>query len=131
MNSFVRDRSGAGALEFALVAPVLIFMIIGIMQIGLALQRGSTVQWAAERAAREVMLDGQFSQGALQAAVEAELVALGDTLPVTVSYTVSPGEVVSIGRVRVDYAYPVILPLVDQFKARFSVDTEVPFPTGG
>jgi Flp pilus assembly protein TadG len=43
---FTRDQSGASALEFAMISPVLLFMIIGIIQLGFALNKGATVQWA-------------------------------------------------------------------------------------
>ena len=128
---FWADRSGANALEFALVSPAMLFMIVAIVQLGLALHKGSTVQWAAENAVREAMLDADLTAADLQTAIQARLLELGDNTQVAVNYALEEGEVVSIGRIEVTYDYPIYLPLMDQINARFTVDTRIPVPAVG
>ena len=75
LGGFARDRTGAGALEFALVAPALIFLIMATIQISLALYKGSTVQWASERVLRMAMVDADISAATLQAQLQAAALA--------------------------------------------------------
>ena len=126
---FRRDRSGANALEFAVVAPPLLFLIIGILQVSMALYKGSTVQWVAERELRQAMISNEVSSASLQQSIQEELRALGDDFQVVVDFQVDNSGAVPVGRVRVDYNYPVVLPLMDTFQAQFSVDTSVPMPS--
>ncbi|MCR9266205.1 MAG: pilus assembly protein [Alphaproteobacteria bacterium] len=125
---FGRDRSGAGALEFALISPALIFLIIGVIQISLALYKGSTVQWIAERAVRTAMIDASVDAAALTQLIESDLAEMGEDLQVQVAFQIDDTGAVPIGRIQVDYAYPVALPLVETFYATFSVDSVVPMP---
>lgn len=128
LRRFGRDRSGAGALEFALISPALIFMIIGVIQISLALYKGSTVQWIAERAARVAMIDASVDAAALTQLIESDLAEMGEDLEVQVVFQVDNTGAVPVGRIQVDYSYPVALPLVETFYATFSVDSVVPMP---
>lgn len=49
---FVRDGSGASAIEFALVAPVLLLFLVGVLVYGLYYGAASSVQQLAADAAR-------------------------------------------------------------------------------
>jgi Flp pilus assembly protein TadG len=131
LRRFGRDRSGAGALEFALVAPALIFLIVGIMQLGLALHRGAAVQWATETAIRQVMLDGDVTAQDIQASIQALLAETGVLTQVDVTYSVEVEELISVGRVEVSYDHAVNLPLMDVFYANFVIDTSIPLPMSG
>ncbi len=58
-NLQVLDARGAAATEFALLAPLFIMMIFGIMQVGLWLQNYNAVQSIASDGARYVMIEYQ------------------------------------------------------------------------
>lgn len=47
-----RDRSGAALLEFALVAPLLLVLLIGTIEVGLAIFVGSSIEAAVLQASR-------------------------------------------------------------------------------
>ena len=126
LGCLARDRSGAGALEFALVAPALIFLIMATIQISLALYKGSTVQWASERVVRMAMVDEDISAATLQAQLQADLAEMGDDFQVEVSYQVDTTGDLPIARMQVHYSYPIILPMVEAFRAQFTVDSSVP-----
>jgi Flp pilus assembly protein TadG len=51
------DEAGTTAIEFAVIAPVLILLVLAILQFGLALQIRSEMGQAAARAVRHVMLN--------------------------------------------------------------------------
>jgi len=121
-----RSEDGASALEFALISPVLVMMIIGSMQVAIAFHKGSSVQWASEQALRMAMVDADMSQVELQAAVEERLSGLGSGLDVQVAYVVDRSGTIPIGRMTVDYVYPVTIPLLKTFDARFQVSSSAP-----
>lgn len=56
-----RSDRGASAVEFALVAPVLILVILGIIEMSLLFNRQISVTSAAREAAREMAVTGSTS----------------------------------------------------------------------
>ncbi len=68
--SLFRDRSGANAVEFALVAPVLIILMLGIIQFGMILYTHNNMVQAAREASRFL---------AKEDTTEAEAIAIANT----------------------------------------------------
>ena len=130
LRRFRRHQGGASALEFAMVAPALVFIIVGVLQVSLALYKGSTVQWVAERSLRTAMLDASVDAERLRQDIEAELAALGQDLVIDLDFVVDDSGTVPVGRVQVGYTHAVYLPLMEPIQARFSVDSSVPMPRG-
>lgn len=122
------ETGGASALEFAIIAPALILLIFGIMQLGLAMNRGASVQWAADQAARQVMLNPAVTESQLRSVVEARLAELSDNFTVQVSYSVDQSGPVKLGRLVVDYDHAVAIPMLEIFTAHFTVRSLVPLP---
>jgi Flp pilus assembly protein TadG len=52
MTAFARSDTGATAVEFAIVAPLLFLVMFGIIELGRAWWTKSSLQYAVERAAR-------------------------------------------------------------------------------
>jgi Flp pilus assembly protein TadG len=52
IRSMARDRSGATAVEFALLAPVLFMFLMGILEMGLALWMQNSLDYSVAEAAR-------------------------------------------------------------------------------
>jgi Flp pilus assembly protein TadG len=52
LRRLVRDHSGASAVEFAIIAPVFILMIVGVLAYGIYFGAASSVQQIAADAAR-------------------------------------------------------------------------------
>lgn len=57
-----RDDEGAVALEFAYLAPILILLLLGIVQFGLAMWRVSVIESAAREGARIAALGASLEQ---------------------------------------------------------------------
>ena len=57
IRTFARDRSGAGALEFALVVPVFIIMVLGVIGCAQMANAASSMNYAVQEAARCYALD--------------------------------------------------------------------------
>ena len=60
MRSFSTDTSGTSAVEFALVAPVLVFMVLGALEYGMMFYTQAAMQHAARDSVRQVSL-GQLT----------------------------------------------------------------------
>jgi Flp pilus assembly protein TadG len=79
-------ENGAELIEFALVFPLLLLVVFGIMDFGLLFQRYETVTNAAREGARVAVLPG-YGQADVQARVTQYLSASGLTATPTFAYT--------------------------------------------
>jgi Flp pilus assembly protein TadG len=100
---------GAELVEFALVFPMLLLVILGIMDFGFLFQRYEVLTAAAREGARVAILPG-YTDADVQARVNAYLTAGGLTQPATVSVgapqTVTVGsQCISIRPVTVTYTH--------------------------
>ncbi|WP_204163810.1 TadE/TadG family type IV pilus assembly protein [Nocardioides solisilvae] len=86
-----RDEGGAAAVEFALVMPMLLLLVFGMVQYGLyfwSAQGGAT---AAREAARRAAVGDLASCSAFQADVRDRIDSLGDAGGATVTRTYTKG----------------------------------------
>ena len=77
---------GAELIEFALVFPLLLLVMFGIMDFGLLFQRYETVTNAAREGARVAVLPG-YAQADVEARVRQYLIAAGLTSTPSFTYT--------------------------------------------
>jgi Flp pilus assembly protein TadG len=84
------SRSGAALVEFAIVFPVFILVILGIIEFGRAFMIGQLVTNAAREGARQAVLDGS-TNSAVTSTVTTFLQGAGNVSPsdTTVTITVS------------------------------------------
>jgi Flp pilus assembly protein TadG len=95
-----RSESGAELIEFALIFPTLLLVVMGIMDLGFLFQRYEVVTNAAREGARVSVLSGvttnpPYTQSDIEARVSAYMTAAGLTCSSCVSLT--PAILVSIG----------------------------------
>ncbi len=75
-RSMLRDQAGAAAIEFALAVPVLVVMIYGIFQIGIAFQASAGMQHALGEGARlATICQNPTADGICGVATEAQIKA--------------------------------------------------------
>jgi len=104
-----KDDQGAELIELALVLPILLFIIAGIVDFGFLFQRYEVVTNAAREGARIAVLPGGYDTNAnVTARVQQYLTASGLTNTATVtrtptSQTLPSGLVVQTVEVQVDY----------------------------
>lgn len=105
----LKDRSGAAAVEFAFVAPVFFFIIIGAMDLGRAMMISSTIEHVASDGARYAAVRGAEKEfPATKDEVEAYVLSKAtgldtDELDVDVSWAPNNSEG---GLVTVQVSYP-------------------------
>jgi Flp pilus assembly protein TadG len=86
-RAFKSNRRGAAAFEFALIAPLLVSFIFGSLELGFVMFSYSSMQLAADIAARQVSVN-TATVGTVNDTVKAELpIWLRDYATVTVTQT--------------------------------------------
>jgi Flp pilus assembly protein TadG len=120
-------EAGATTLEFALVAPMLFAFLFGTYELGWALHCGSTVRFAVERAARQLIVNPNTTADQIQSAAQTRLSGLPiSNLSVTTAQeSASGGQIV---RVSWQYAYTMALPFTPSASFTFNSSTVVPLP---
>ena len=69
---FLRDRNGLGAVEFAVLAPVLILMFVALADLGLGIYQNMQVDSAAQYGAQYALVNG-YNSDAITSAVQASM----------------------------------------------------------
>ena len=82
--AFARDQCGSPAVEFALVAPILVLLTVGILDIGRVMMTETTLESVARDAARYAGLHGSDSttpatQTSIQSYAEGRAVGIDST----------------------------------------------------
>ncbi|SHN66494.1 TadE-like protein [Geodermatophilus obscurus] len=121
MRTRLRDEHGAGAVEFAMIVPLLLVLVLGIAEFGHAFQVQGTLSAAAREGARVMAL--QNDPAAARAAVRGASPTL-DPAVTNAQITVTPQTGCPLTsttqnvRVTVDYPMPF---LTDFFGARIGL----------
>lgn len=123
------DDSGAAAVEFAMIAPVLFTCICGIVMLGLAYYEGATVQWSLERVLRASMVDPDVTAEDVEAALNEELEAIGSP-EIDFSYVVDDSGSVPVAVATANYEVPLHVPFVPDLALHFSAESVAPAPAG-
>jgi Flp pilus assembly protein TadG len=125
----VADEQGAVLIEFAMVLPVLLLIVVGIMDFGLLFRQQQVVINAAREGARMAALVG-YTEADVQSRVQAYLTAGGVTAtPATtrVATRVTPasGSPFNAWEIRVDVPYTISMlsPIAGLFGGSFGTVT--------
>lgn len=120
------DCRGTTALEFAIIAPVFLALVIGVVNFGYAAYCGAAVRSAIQRASRQLIITPTTSAATLKTSAVAMLVDVPvENLTVTVSTeAVSTAE--SVKRVSWTYDYLLWLPLLADQTMDFNSSIVVP-----
>lgn len=107
-----RSERGAELIEFAIVLPILLFVIAGIVDFGMMFRTWETVTNAAREGARVGVLPG-YDPPDVQARVNAYLAASGLTGPRTTTVTnvpvATPAGTFNARSVNVQYSYQFVV----------------------
>lgn len=135
MNRRVRGLRGQYLVEFALVLPVLILILVGLFDAGRLVYAFNTVNNAAREAGRVAIVDQTKSHIEAEAIKQASGLGL-QAADVSISYMNfddktpcnSPPEVGCLAVVKVTYNYSAVMPVVGQLLRTVKVSGTTKFP---
>ena len=118
MRSTVRDERGQTAVEFALIAPLLIVLLLGIIQFGIAFHDYVTITDAARAGARKAIVarfaSGNFTEATQTvkdsaSSLDQKLLAKPGAIQITDPAGMVAGSQVTV---TVNYPYTIDIPLI-------------------
>lgn len=125
LTRLARDRAGATAVEFALIGPAVIGLMLGVFQVGIAMQSYNAIRSVTAEAARYATVAYQKGEEPSNAAIRAQAIAIADGSPylldpdpnvLTVTVTDAAVQRVNGARemtITVSYRVPAVLPLFE------------------
>ena len=126
--AWLKDSRGASAVEFALIAPVVLIMMLGLIEFGRAFWIKSTLQFAVEEAGRYNMVYTSKTEAEIKAYAEGMLpsVLSGATVTAT-EETTGSDEFMSI---TATFDFDSLVPLLNiptiTLQAKSRVPVEIP-----
>jgi len=119
-------NSGATAVETALILPVFITFVFGILNLGWALYCGAEVRHAVERSSRLLIADPTTSASTILTNVKSQLSAADPTAVSLTKDTQSLGTGGGIAKLNWTYAYTLTSPFMRSATFNFDSVTVVP-----
>lgn len=124
-RGFFRDRSGVAAIEMALVLPVFLMIVFGIIEFGRALKTWNEVDHALGRAVRLINLDANTTPEQIVTAMTAYLDGVNtDSLSVVATQTNISGT--DYIKISVGFPFELILPFSSISTVNINVDRIAP-----
>lgn len=127
LGRFGRARRGSAAVEFAITAPVMIMLIIGILMLGVAYFHVSTIQWSFERAVRLAMIDSAVTVDDIEAAMADDLARIGSP-DVDLTYTLDDSGAAPLAIITANFAIPLSIPFLPTYNLQYTIEDVVPVP---
>ena len=113
INRFIsalgRNETGAAAVEFAIIAWVLILVCIGTVELGRGLYVRNELSYAADHAARMILMSDAFDQE-LEDAVRSRFLGADDDLVVVFGKETSGAPAISYRTVVLTYPFKLLIP---------------------
>lgn len=122
LAAILRDRRGAALIEFAILGPMVLGLMIGVFQIGIGMQAQNSLRSIAADTARFAAVEFQKEQTPTNARIQAEAVSIATSNPynlnssVRISVVNAPTQRVTGARemtLTITYRVPAVLPLLD------------------
>ena len=125
LSRLTADRSGAAAVEFALISTAFLTLIFGISYLGIFLFDKASLQWAVERASRLAAINHAVTQNQIVAEVRGYLAAAGMQGAI-VQYSVTNFGGIPVANISANFQQRYTVPLVASFNMTYSASTSIP-----
>jgi Flp pilus assembly protein TadG len=123
----IRDDRGSAAVEFSLVLPAFLVLILGIFWIGWVAHSTHNVRYALAEGARALQLKPSITQAELQTLVRSKVYTAHDVETVDVTLTFDPlSSGVQLAHATATYPVSFTVPLVGSYSFTYSVSMTVP-----
>jgi Flp pilus assembly protein TadG len=124
--SLRQDRRGGAGLEFALIAPFLIMLLLGIFAFGWSMNAVSSVRYTLETSARALQLRNTLTQAEIQTIATQKLLALG-LRDVNVTIVVDPASGgFRMAHLTAAYALVIDFPYFSAYPINYATTVTVP-----
>ena len=111
-RSAEEKRSGAAAVEFAIILPVLLVIVMGLIDFAMALYTQNTLQFAVERAARYAIVNQSDATTAFESQVTTHLAGILADSDVTITVTADSADGMEFVTIDAIKPYTFSLPFV-------------------
>lgn len=122
-----RGSRGATAVEFALVAPVFLFFVLGIIDLGRLFFVKNLMQYATEQTARYAMVNPALSEADLEVYAEDEIATLFSGITFTADMETLDG--VEFRTITAEYTFSYMMPLIALSDVPLSAKSRTPINT--
>lgn len=127
VKNFIPNERGSAAIEFSLVAPLFMVMVIGTFAVGWAAHSTHNLRFALAEGARALQLKPTLTQAQLQTLVRSKFFEGHGPQYVTVTLTVDPLSAgVKLAHTTASYPVNFTVPLVGSYSFSYSVSMTVP-----
>lgn len=126
-RNWLAEETGAAAVEFAIVFPIFLAMIMTIFEFGWAQHKLSSIRFAMEKASRDLLIDNTLSESALQTKVQGYLNGIADQ-NVTITKTSTTSSGVTIVQLRGTYTTNIGVPYMATYPVNWSTTVTTPLP---
>ena len=126
---FVRNTSGAAAVEFAIISVVFIMMIFGIIYMGIILHTNATLQWAVENSVRTGVIAQNTTQTQMTNKINAILAAKSMPNADSVSYVVA-GTSPPIATLTANLTRSYTIPMLGTYTMNYTATAKMPQSSG-
>lgn len=109
LKHLLGDRSGAAALEFALIGLPFIMLLLGLIEVGRALHIRTALDAAADRAQRAILIDPAASAETIEAEIR-KVFHAGQSDPLAITYETGSTSGIDYRLVMLDYSMELFLP---------------------
>lgn len=133
LRTILGDCQGTTSVEFAILSPVLILFILGLLVVGWAIHCSQSVRLALEQGGRALQINENLTEQDLADLVRGKLKSIGDpavSIALTDDTSV-PG--VRAKNISARYAFSLPIPFYGTYEATYSTSVKVPLAitTGG
>lgn len=120
------DESGVTALEFSLLSPFFLIILVGLFQTSIAVFKGNTAKRAVARTARLALVTPNLTEASLQQTVDEILARMDPSIEVDIDLTFDNSPTKPTARISGKYTYEISIPFVPAIETRFDSHIIVP-----
>jgi Flp pilus assembly protein TadG len=127
VRSLGRDEGGAAAVEFAIVVPVFLAIMMTIWEFGFAQHKLSSIRFAMENASRALLVNNAMTQAQLSTMVKSQLSSIADN-NVTITLTSTTVSGTTIKKLTGTYTSSIGIPGMATIPVNWSTVVSTPIP---
>ena len=122
---FLGCASGVAGIEFAIICPLLVILIIGTFSVGWAMHCVSSVDYVLEQTSRILQLNPTLTQTALQSLLDKDLDQYGNQAVQLAMVVDKDSYGSNVAHLTASYSYEINVPLVAKYTGAITRKSDV------